>query len=208
MASKAINKLTDQELAAELAKNESELEAARSEFVRINKRLVDITRRAKALKERQKDRIVEIADAKGEVPWAELIKYDADEASHHQLQKASHKFCPEGWFVFGGGYVPSVMECVFQLRLNDASDGKEKEIADKIDFIYGFKKFCPETNEKYLDVLEPSLSQHGSYKFFQKTDGSWAMRITRWGSTSDLRTFANTLEMVQYAQKNLAVRES
>lgn len=200
MARKATSKMSDEELDQAIQTSQAAWEALGVEYAALQEKLHAAYERTKKLKEERTNRTVAAASAKGEVPWETLLAYEPGEANYKALQDAMTKLSPRAT-IAQSGYMPDTMQYTIRLYLTNWSRDNMDEVERQLNVLLPYIKPHPETGERFVDLMEPSLSRSGIHNLWEK-DGQWVLRITTYGRTRDLMTWPNTRAMLDGCQQS------
>lgn len=203
MARKAVSKMTVVEIDQEVESLEASLEVMRAEYKKLQDAMGVKFDRQKKLKEQKSLMLMEEAAARGEVPWAQLFEYEIGEPNYKLLNQAITTLCPGG-FVAQSGYMPATMQYCIKVSLNERSRDKLDHVQQVLETLLPALRPNPETNEVFVDLMEPSLSEFGSYSLFIKQDGTWELRFQRYSRVEVIQAFKNTREMLEYVQAHMS----
>jgi septal ring factor EnvC (AmiA/AmiB activator) len=197
---RSVEKMTKEQLEAELAKLNPKVEAIRAEYQKLSDQLTVNCNRQRSLSKQLAKIEYDKQSADNKIDWATLLTYSHFEEQYDFLNEAINRRAPLG-SVAQSGYFPDAMQYCLQLRLkkNDQAQFDEayallEEIIPVMKEVKGWKR---------IDILEHTLSYHHAMAYKVDDDRWYAGRISRYSDTPySGGPFDSLKEALRYVAKN------
>jgi predicted protein tyrosine phosphatase len=166
------------------------------------KALNEAYRKAREAVKVKKEELLKInlnAGVPGKTPWPELLEYHYTEHNYEFLQSSLRAHSPEGAITIAG--IGRWGQYGIQLYLSDATADILHKVEAQLTEILPHINPNPETNDRLVSIIDPNLSQYGSYSLLEK-GGKWTLQVTRGYGTNVVATFPSTHDMLKSCQNN------
>lgn len=193
---------TIDQLKAEKEVLQKRREKLQAKAEKINEELVSLYDRIKDLSEKIFEDEALHTEPSGQISL--MLRYEWNDSNYKAAKKFFESHALSRWVSFRGGYNPNTLQWSIQLMFDEDSKYRLNEIAQYIDEIAVHLKAYD--GDKLFCLLEPSLSEHQSYRVALTEDGKWQLQGYRFSKTV-LKQSETTLDMVQYLQQNYSFKK-
>ena len=145
-----------------------------------------------------KDQIAEQKIQQSNEPdWEFLLKNNNGTVSYNELKRQLAKFGLET-----GSYNPETNQMVVQISLK--SNDHEGLKLVHVGLIGLIPHIIPTFGYKYIDIIDYTLSEHGSYslRVYEDDVKSFKLTVTRWHRESVVYESDNLMDVLTYIQKH------
>ena len=132
-----------------------------------------------------------------EPDWEFLLKNDNGAVAYKELKRQLAKFGMDT-----GSYNPETNQMVVQISLkSNDSDGLHLVHNGLNEVI---PHIIPSFGYKFIDIIEYTLSEHGSYSFriYEEEHNQFKLMVTRWHRESVVYESDNLMDVLVYIQKH------
>ena len=145
-----------------------------------------------------KDQIAEQKIQQSSEPdWEFLLKNDNGTVAYKELERQLEKFGLET-----GSYYPETNQMVVQISLKSNDVDGLKLAHDGLNEV--IPHIIPSFGYKFIDIIDYTLSEHGSYslRVYEDDVKSFKLTVTRWHRESVVYESDNLMDVLAYIQKH------
>lgn len=192
-----LTKLSDEVLSGKLVALNVTREALYAKQEKLQEKLRTNFADFEEIKKEQMKRLVE---SSATTPWGALLDASYQSNTYGEIEKLVDSRFPGNMQITG--YWTKTAQHVIQVRFDEKSTDKLEEIAAFLEEVLPYIKEL-EGGGKPIGLLDPSLSENGSYRL-EINGTEHNLIITRWGQSSIVKSFDTLIELLQYMQDNFS----